>query len=133
MTKTVLAAAAVLAASALGLSACEKQTKAPFEQGVCFQVATNKDGTLRFNPVERNVPQMELCAAALEGMRMRFVRMGQSNSQGMVGAYQGSFLFLEKEGIYVGQTYEGPRFMSLVRTGDGRLAVPGAIRREPTQ
>ncbi len=133
MSKTVFAVAAVLAVSALGLSACEKQTKAPFEQGVCFQVATNKDGTLRFNPLERNVPQMELCAAALEGARLRFVRMGQSNSKSMVGAYQGSFLFLEKEGIYVGQTYEGPRFMSLVRTGDGRLAVPGAIRREPAQ
>ena len=43
---------------------------------------------------------------------------------------QPCFIFLEKEGIYVGQTYEGPRFMSLVRTGDGRLAVPGAIRRQ---
>ncbi|PIB92212.1 hypothetical protein [Caulobacter sp. FWC2] len=133
MSKTVLAVAAVLAVSSLALAGCEKQTKAPFEQGVCFQVATNKDGTLRYNPVERNVPQMELCAAALEGARQRFVRLGQSNSVGMVGAYQGSFIFLEKEGIYVGQTYEGPRFMSLVRTGDGRLAVPGAIRREPSQ
>jgi hypothetical protein len=133
MSKTVLAVAAVLAVSSLALAGCEKQTKAPFETGVCFQVATNKDGTLRYNPVERNVPQMELCAAALEGARQRFVRMGQSNSAGMVGAYQGSFIFLEKEGIYVGQTYEGPRFMSLVRTGDGRLAVPGAIRREPSQ
>jgi hypothetical protein len=132
MKKTVLAAAA-LVASGLALTACEKQTKPPFETGVCFHVVTNKDGSLRYNPVERNVPQMELCAAALEGARMRFVRMGQSNNQSMVGAYQGSFLFLEKEGIYVGQTYEGPRFMSLVRTGDGRLAVPGAIRREPAQ
>jgi hypothetical protein len=133
MKHAVLAAAAILTVSSLALVGCEKQTKAPFEQGVCFQVATNKDGTLRYNPVERNVSQMELCAATLEGARLRFVRMGQSNNQGMVGAYQGSFIFLEKEGIYVGQTYEGPRFMSLVRTGDGRLAVPGAIRREPAQ
>ncbi len=133
MKKTVLAAAAVLTVSGLALAGCEKQTKAPFETGVCFQVATNKDGTLRYNALARNVPQMELCAAELEGARMRFVRMGQSNNRSMVGAYQGSFIFLEKEGIYVGQTYEGPRFMSLVRTGDGRLAVPGAIRREPAQ
>jgi hypothetical protein len=133
MKKTVLAAAAVLTVSSLALVGCEKQTKAPFETGVCFQVATNKDGTLRYNPVARNVPQMELCAAELEGARLRFVRMGQSNSLGMVGAYQGSFIFVEKEGIYVGQTYEGPRFMSLVRTGDGRLAVPGAIHRVPAQ
>jgi hypothetical protein len=59
--------------------------------------------------------------------------MGQSNNASMVGAYQGSFIFIEKEGIYVGQTYDGPRYMSLVRTGDGRLAVPGAIRRVPAQ
>jgi hypothetical protein len=128
MSKSVLAVAAVLAVSSLALAGCEKQTKAPFETGVCFHVATNKDGTLRYNPVARNVPQMEECAATLEGMRIRFVRMGQSNSKGMVGAYQGSFIFIEKEGIYLGQTYEGARFMSLVRTGDGRLAVPGAIR-----
>jgi len=133
MKKTVLATAAVLAVSGLALAGCQKETKAPFEQGVCFQVAVNKDKTLRYNPVARNVPQMEECAATLEGVRMRFVRMGQSNSAGMVGSYQGSFIFIEKEGIYVGQTYEGPRFMSLVRTGDGRLAVPGAIRREPAQ
>ncbi|MET3667134.1 hypothetical protein [Caulobacter sp. 1776] len=133
MKQTVLAAAVVLAASSLALAGCQKEIKAPFETGVCFHVATNKDKTLRFNPVATNVPQLEECAATLEGMRIRFVRLGQSNSQGMVGAYQGSFIFIEKEGIYVGQTYDGPRFMSLVRTGDGRLAVPGAIRRVPAQ
>jgi hypothetical protein len=132
MKKTVLAAAA-LVASGLALTACEKQIKPPFETGVCFHVVTNKDGSLRYNPVARNVPQMEECAATLEGMRIRFVRMGQSNNRSMVGAYQGSFIFIEKEGIYLGQTYDGPRFMSLVRTGDGRLAVPGAIRQVPAQ
>ena len=133
MSKTVLAAAAVLVVSGFALAGCEEQIKPPFEQGVCFHVATNKDKTLRYNPVARNVPSMEECAATLEGMRIRFVRLGQSNNQGMVGAYQGSFIFIEKEGIYLGQTYDGPRFMSLVRTGDGRLAIPGAIRRVPAE
>ena len=133
MSKTVLTAAAVLVATGFALTGCQKEIKPPFEQGVCFHVASNKDGTLRYNPVARNVPSMEECAATLEGMRIRFVRLGQSNNQGMVGAYQGSFLFLEKEGIFLGQTYDGPRFMSLVRTGDGRLAVPGAIRRVPAE
>ncbi len=90
----------------------------------------NKDGTLRYNPVARNVPTMEECAGTLEGMRQRFIRMG-SPSRSMVGSYQGSFLFIEKEGILLGQTYEGPRYMSLVPTGDGRLAPPGAIRQAP--
>ncbi len=132
MKKTVLAAAAVLAVSGLALAGCQKETKAPFETGVCFVVVTNKDGSLRYNPVAHNVPQMEECAATLEGTRIRFQRLGKT-ANSMVGAYQGSFIFVEKEGIYVGQTYEGPRFMSLVRTGDGRLAVPGAIRRVPAQ
>lgn len=132
MKKTVLTAAA-LVASGLALTACEKQIKPPFETGVCFHVVTNKDGSLRYNPVARDVPQMEECAATLEGMRIRFVRLGQSNNRSMVGAYQGSFIFIEKEGIYLGQTYDGARYMSLVRTGDGRLAVPGAIRQVPAQ
>jgi hypothetical protein len=131
MRRPILIAAAVVAAG-LALTACEKQVKAPFEKGVCFHVATNKDKTLRFNPVERNVQSMEQCAGTLEGMRIRFVRMGSPN-RNLTGAYQGSFIFLEKEGIYLGQTYDGARFMSLVRTGDGRLAVPGAIRQAPAQ
>jgi len=129
MRRPILIAASV-AAAGLALTACEKQIKAPFEKGVCFHVATNKDKTLRFNPVERNVPSMEQCAATLEGMRIRFVRMGSANRT-LTGSYQGSFIFVEKEGIYLGQTYNGARFMSLVRTGDGRLAVPGAIREVP--
>jgi hypothetical protein len=131
MRRPILIAASVVAAG-LALSACEKQIKAPFEKGVCFHVATNKDKTLRFNPVERNVPSMEQCAATLEGMRIRFMRMGSPNRT-LTGSYQGSFIFVEKEGIYLGQTYDGARFMSLVRTGDGRLAVPGAIREVPAQ
>lgn len=131
MRRPILIAVSV-AAMGLALSACEKQIKAPFEKGVCFHVATNKDKTLRFNPVERNVPSMEQCAATLEGMRIRFVRMGSPNRT-LTGSYQGSFIFVEKEGIFLGQTYDGARFMSLVRTGDGRLAVPGAIREVPAQ
>lgn len=126
--RKLIIAAAVMAAAA-GLAGCEKQTKAPFDQGVCMHVIEQKDGTLKFNPVARNIASIELCAGELEGMRIRFVRMGSPN-RSMTGSYQGKFIFIEKEGIYLGDTYEGARFMSLVRTGDGRLAVPGAIRRQ---
>ncbi len=126
MRLPVVALSLVAAAAALGLSGCEKQTKAPFQAGVCLHVIEQKDGTLKFNPVAQNVPTLEQCAAELEGMRIRFVRLGSPNHE-MTGAYQGKFIFLQKEGIYLGDTYEGARFMSLVRTGDGRLAVPGAM------
>lgn len=131
MRRSILITAAVVAAG-LALAGCEKQIKAPFEKGVCFHVATNKDKTLRFNPVAQNVESMEQCAATLEGMRIRFVRLGSPNRT-LTGSYQGSFIFLEKEGIYLGQSYDGARYMSLVRTGDGRLAVPGALPAAPSQ
>jgi len=123
-----IAAVTLLAATAL--AGCQKATKAPFEPGVCMHVAQTKEGTLRFNPVARNVETLEQCAASLEGMRLRFIRLGSPNRE-MTGSYQGKFIFLQKEGIYLGDTYEGPRFMSLVRTGDGRLAVPGALPAAP--
>jgi hypothetical protein len=126
MRLSVVALSLIAATAAVGLAGCEKQTKAPFETGVCMHVIEQKDGTLKFNPVARNVPSLEFCAAELEGMRLRFARLGSSNRE-MTGAYQGKFIFLQKEGIYLGDTYEGARFMSLVRTGDGRLAVPGAM------
>ncbi|MBC7666942.1 MAG: hypothetical protein H7236_00480 [Gemmatimonadaceae bacterium] len=116
-----------LFAVAMVLSGCDKRTSAPFEAGVCFHVVEQKDGTLKYNSVASNVPSMEQCAADLEGMRLRFLRLGSQNRE-LTGAYQGKFIFVQKEGIYLGDTYEGSRFMSLVRTGDGRLAVPGAIR-----
>ncbi|SFK66114.1 hypothetical protein [Caulobacter sp. UNC279MFTsu5.1] len=126
MRLPVVALSLIAAVAAVGLTGCEKQTKAPFQAGVCLHVIEQKDGTLKFNPVAQNVPSLELCAAELEGMRLRFVRLGSPNRE-MTGAYQGKFIFLQKEGIYLGDTYEGARFMSLVRTGDGRLAVPGAM------
>lgn len=124
MRLLTLAAVSTLALTAL--AGCQKATKAPFETGVCMHVIENKDGTLKFNPVASKVETLELCAATLEGMRVRFVRLGSPNRE-LTGAYQGKFIFVEKEGIYLGDTYEGARFMSLVRTGDGRLAVPGAM------
>ncbi|MFT4253943.1 MAG: hypothetical protein QM608_15845 [Caulobacter sp.] len=126
MRVSPIAAVLALGVAAAGLSGCVKQTRAPFDQGVCNHVIEKKDGTLQFNPVERNVPNMESCAASLEGMRIRFLRMGGRMTE-LTGSYQGKFIFVQKEGIYLGDSYEGARFMSLVRTGDGRLAVPGAL------
>ena len=48
--------------------------------------------------------------------------------QDIVGAYQGSFLFLQREGVFTAETYDGARYPFLVRTGDGRLAVPGSVQ-----
>ena len=54
----------------------------------------------------------------------------RGTQQDIYGAYQANFLFLEAQGVSTSTSLEGPRYVALVRTGDGRLAIPGAM---PTQ
>lgn len=119
------------AASVLGLAACQKGPVAPIDEGVCYHVG--KDDTqefgIRYNVVARDQPQIEFCAARLEELRMKFLRMGGSNND-LVGAYQGQYIFIDQYGVKFGKSLDGQRFFALARTGDGRLAIPGAIQRE---
>jgi hypothetical protein len=123
-----IALASVFTAATAGLAACEKQIIAPDDKGVCWVVAQQKDGKLKFNKLASNVPNMETCAAALEGMRLRFAALGSTNND-ITGAYQANFLFLRKEGVFMSRSLNSASYLALVRTGDGRLAIPGAIRR----
>lgn len=123
------AAAAVLIAAAAGLSACEKEIEAPLDVGVCYAATQEANGEIKFNVVARNMPNIENCAAQLEGMRLRFLRMGGQNRE-ISGAYQGNFLFLRSEGIFRAQRWEGNQYLMLVRSGDGRLVIPGAVGSE---
>jgi hypothetical protein len=59
-------------------------------------------------------------------MRLRFSALGVTQ-QYVTGAFQGQFLFLQPEGVFTAPTLEGYRFPFMVRTGDGRLAMPGAM------
>ncbi len=43
--KTLVGTAIVVGLSAMGLSACEKTVKAPFDQGVCFAVELGEEGS----------------------------------------------------------------------------------------
>jgi hypothetical protein len=119
------------AVAVVGLSACEGPPEAPREAGVCYSVELPKQGEKaapQFHVVATDQPQIEFCAARLEEMRLRFLRMGGSNRE-IVGAYQGQYIFIERRGVSFSQTLDGVRFMALARTGDGRLAIPGAIQR----
>ena len=119
-------AVAVVALAASGLAACEKEIEAPFNRGVCYHAVTQKDGKIQFFQVSDHQPNIEHCAASLEGMRERFLSLGGSNQE-VTGAYQGSWLFLNKQGIFISQKLNGIRYLALVRTGDGMLAQPGAL------
>ena len=124
----ILIAPTVLVA-ALVLAACQKETEPPGTPGICYHVVPQKDGSLKYNKlvVARS---LEACAANLEAMRIKFLMMGGSQ-QNIYGAYQANFLFLQKEGVLTSTSLEGPRYVALVRTGDGRLAIPGAMPGPP--
>lgn len=119
----------VVAAAALSLAACAKKTEPPGDAGVCYHVVPQKDGALKYNKLVQ-AASLEVCAANLEAMRIKFLRLG-GNQQEIYGAYQANFLFLEKTGVFTSTSLEGPRYVALVRTGDGRLAIPGAMPPAP--
>ncbi len=118
-------------AGAALLGACSNGPKFEFEPGVCYFVATPEGEAPRLQQMGENVAQIELCAAQLEEMRLRFLRMGGSNQE-VTGAYQGRFIFVDREGVKIGKSLTGSRFFAMARTGDGRLAIPGAIQRDET-
>lgn len=124
MSRPALALAALLAAA--GLSACEKQLEAPRATGVCFHLVQKEGEAPKFNQVAANQQSLEYCAARLEIMRRRFMSLGGQRTE-LVGAYQGRFIFIERRGIFTSKSLNGNRYLTLVRTGDGRLAVPGAM------
>ena len=116
---------AALAAAGL-LAACSNSPRPPGDTGVCFHVVNAPGGKLRYNVVARGVPNMETCGARLEVLREQFLRMGGSHEQ-ITGAFQVTYLFLDRTGVSASKTLDGVRFMALMRTGDGRLVVPGAM------
>ena len=123
MVKRIAILAGLLALLASG---CAKQLQAPVDTGVCWHLVQLPGGKVRFNRLADHQPDLEHCAAQLEMMRLHFRALGDVQDY-VTGAYQGSFLFLQPEGVFTSQTYAGVRYPFLVRTGDGRLAVPGAM------
>ena len=123
-------ALAAIAGTAL-LGACSNEPKYEFAEGACYFVATPDNAPPRLQKIADNQPQLEQCAARLEEMRLRFLRMGGSNQE-IAGAYQGRFIFVDREGVKIGKSLNGSRFFAMARTGDGRLAIPGAIQRDET-
>jgi hypothetical protein len=123
--RRTLVPAALLAA--LVVSACEKKIEAPYDKGVCWHMVPLTGGQVKFNKLSVNRPNLESCAASLEGMRERFLSLG-GNQTDVIGAYQGSFLFLGRSGVFTATTLTGARWPALVRTQDGRLAPPSAVQ-----
>jgi len=116
----------------LALAACSSEkVKAPRDPEVCFYIAEQADGSIRNNVVARNVKNIEQCAVELERMRLRFLRLGGTQDE-ILGAYQGNFVFMTRQGIFTAKRFEGMRYLLMVRL-NGKLVMPGAVvRREPS-
>jgi hypothetical protein len=127
MHRSAIIAASV--AAAVSLSGCSPRTEPPGDPQVCYNVVPQKGGKLKYFKLV-NATSLEVCAANLEAMRLKFLRMG-GTQQEIYGAYQSNFLFLQAEGVLTSTSLEGPRYVALVRTGDGRLAIPGAMPMPP--
>ncbi len=121
-----IAVTACLGGVTLLLGGCSKAPQAPDQAGICWHAVPMSDGTIKFNLLAKNQTSLEVCAAQLESMRLRFRGLGLTQKT-MLGAYQGNYLFLQPEGVFTAKTYDGNRYLVLVRTGDGRLAKIGEM------
>jgi hypothetical protein len=128
MSRTMIAAAVV---PFLALGACQKHVQPPGGVGICYSVSFQKNGELVYHKLV-TAPNLETCAANLEALRVKFLRMGGAAEE-ILGAYQANFIFVQRAGIFTSTTLDGPRYLALVRTGDGRLAIPGAMPQQPAQ
>jgi len=117
-----------LALLATPLAGCDTSPRPPNDTGICYQYVTAAGGKAHFNVLQQNTKTLEACAGALEAMRLKFLGLG-GNQTSITGAYQSKFIFVEQDGIFTADTLKGSAYLALVRTDDGRLAQPGAVRR----
>jgi hypothetical protein len=125
MKRLLLAAAACV----LGLAGCEKPIEAPSVTGECYLMAVQKDGSVKFNRIAEGIKDFEHCAVEIEQVRRRFLSLGSTQKE-WIGAFQGSFLFVEPEGVLTSTKFDGIRYPALVRYNDS-FVMPGAIVERP--
>ncbi len=110
----------------LALSGCEKEVKAPREQGVCYFIGHPPGAKEpKFTAVAHDVPDLEHCAVQIYIVRTGLRKTGTAGEV-TEGSYQGSFLFVSNSEVRMSQKYDGPQFPLLVKAGD-KLVQPGAI------
>ena len=120
-------------------AACSPGVQAPTDAGVCWHVVRDAkgqtggvvSGKYRFFVLKRNVPDLEHCAAALDGMRVRFLALGGSAKE-VAGVFQGEYLFVDPRGVFAATSLDAPPFPTLTRTEDGRLLTPSQASQAQT-
>ena len=121
-----------IVAGAAALGACSNKPEYEFAPGACYFVATPDNAPPRLQKIADDQPQLEQCAARLEE-RCVFASCGWvDRTRRSRAPISGRFIFIDREGVKIGKSLTGSRFFSMARTGDGRLAIPGAIQRDET-
>ena len=102
----VLGVVAVLAgAGAAGWIVWEQnqpRLEAPTEPQVCFRMDTVR-GEPRFTVIDKPIENLESCAAQLEAIHME-------TGATLVGAFQGRFIFVDRDAIQSASTIDGSRW-----------------------
>lgn len=88
---------------ALALAACGPAPTAPSESGVCWFMQEGPDGKPHFKPFVTGLPNLESCAARLEGS---YLRTGQPVS----GAFQGRYIFVTEADVTAGPRLRGQHY-----------------------
>ena len=120
--KRLIAAAG---AAILALGGCSKAVEAPTDPGACFLMSPQKDGSTKFNKIADGIKDIEHCALQIELVRRNFRRLGSMQEE-YIGGFQGSFVFVERQGISTSTKLDGIRYPMLVRF-QNELVAPGAI------
>lgn len=102
-----------------GLTACSSQAAAPFGEGICWRMLDITHQKPRFEIIGRDIPNLESCAAQLEGARMM---EGRSIS----GAYNGHFIFATVEQITSAKAMDSTRIR--VFEAEDRRKIQAALR-----
>lgn len=98
--------------------ATRPRLQAPEDLNVCWRLETD-GGRARFIPQSRRTPNLESCAATLEGL---YLDAGRP----LRGAFQGRFIFVDDKAIESAQTLDGSRWR--IFYGDQREGLDMKIR-----
>ena len=102
-----------------GMACCSPQADPPAGADICWRMFEVAGQQPRFEVIGRAVPNLESCAAQLEGARMM---EGAPTS----GAYNGHFIFATEEQITSARTLSGSRVR--VFEAEDRLEIQKGLR-----
>ena len=102
-----------------GMTACSSAPAAPSGAGLCWRMIEVADPQPEFRIIARDVPNLESCAAQLEGARMM-------EGRPTTGAYNGHYIFATEEQITSATTMNGTRVR--IFEADDRRRIQDGLR-----